>query len=247
MGNKSISVIIPVYNGEKYLKDAIESVIFQSLPPSEIIIIDDGSSDGTAKIVASYGDRLKYVYQENCGIPASRNRGVKMATGDYITFLDHDDRFLEQTLEIQYGVFQKYQTAEIVFGHAYLAYPGKSESDVNSKELKKILQILLGCTMMKRSVFDRVGFFDESMLMAEDIDLFLRTKEAGIPMAIHEDVVLYYQKHETNITNNKIRSRLFYMRAIHKAKKRREHITAEYSQELITDIQDAKELWHTAR
>ena len=101
-----ISVIIAVYNAERYLGEAIESALDQTLPPKEVIVIDDGSTDGTAEVARSFGDRIVYERCSRAGFAAGRNRGVELSTSAYLAFLDADDRFVRDKLERQLGVLQ---------------------------------------------------------------------------------------------------------------------------------------------
>ncbi|MGH7383811.1 MAG: glycosyltransferase family 2 protein [Candidatus Rokuibacteriota bacterium] len=96
-----MSVVIPAYNAERFLEEAVESVLRQAHQRLEVIVVDDGSTDGTAARVRAYGNRVRYVRQANAGVGAARNRGVALATGDYIAFLDHDDVWQPEKLEVQ--------------------------------------------------------------------------------------------------------------------------------------------------
>ena len=101
-----ISVIIPAYNCDRYVEQAVESVINQTYPADEIIIIDDGSQDNTRQVLQPYSNYIHYVYQENQGVSVARNHGLKLARGEFIVFLDADDIFLPNKLATQLAVFQ---------------------------------------------------------------------------------------------------------------------------------------------
>src|SRR5438132_7847564 len=101
MSNPTVSVILPVYNGENYLRLAIESVLNQTFQDYELIMIDDGSVDSTPAIAREYGQRVRYVRQENTGVASAFNHGLELATGRYISWLSHDDVFLPEKLEKQ--------------------------------------------------------------------------------------------------------------------------------------------------
>ncbi len=96
-----VSAIIPVYNGEAFLADAVKSILKQNYQPLEIIIVDDGSTDSTAQVGARFGDAVRYHYQSNAGPPAARNKGLQMARGNVITFLDVDDLWRNDKLQLQ--------------------------------------------------------------------------------------------------------------------------------------------------
>src|ERR1700722_20888411 len=101
-----ITVAIPVYNSEHCLRETLESALAQTFPAHEIIVVDDGSTDGTAALVQSFGDRVRYIRQENSGASAARNNAIQHATGDWIAFLDHDDLFQPSKLDKQRAVIE---------------------------------------------------------------------------------------------------------------------------------------------
>lgn len=110
-----VSVVIPVFNGELFLREAIESVLRQSIKDFEIIVVDDGSSDGTKAIVESFGDKVRYYYQANAGADRAYNHGISLATGEYVAFLDHDDRWYPDKLETQISIFSRYPAVGLTY------------------------------------------------------------------------------------------------------------------------------------
>ena len=112
-----ISVVIPVYNGERYIGEAIKSVLAQKHRPLEIIVIDDGSTDGTAKIIQQFGDPVQYHYQPNAGLGATRNAGATIAKGEFLAFLDADDLWVSNKLQLQLQQFEEDSSLEISFGN----------------------------------------------------------------------------------------------------------------------------------
>jgi glycosyltransferase involved in cell wall biosynthesis len=198
-----ISVIIPVFNGEAFLAEAIESILRQDYHPLEIIIVDDGSTDGTATIASSYSAGVRYVYQPNSGPAAARNRGLKMANGEVIGFLDADDLWPENKIEHQLARLTDDPSVEIVIGLQLLV---RIDGIVDGKHTFENLSnprinLSLGCALVRRSVFDIVGFFDETLYYCDDWDWFMRARELGVPMLIHQDVTLIARRHEGNMTN----------------------------------------------
>src|SRR6476659_1934777 len=109
--------MIGAYNAEPYVAEAIESVFAQTYRPLELIVVDDGSTDGTAAVVQSYGDRVTYAFQENGGNGSARNHAVRLAAGELFAFLDADDRFVPDKLERQWDALQADPDLSIVFGH----------------------------------------------------------------------------------------------------------------------------------
>jgi glycosyltransferase involved in cell wall biosynthesis len=196
-----VSVIVPVYNGERFLAEALNSILAQNYDLIEVIVVDDGSTDGTSEVAAQYGPDIRYVYQQNQGPPAARNTGLRMARGNLICFLDADDIWTDTKLELQLALLEQNPTAEIILGR-FKCWPLPMEysQDPAAHGARPVLS--LGCALMRQSVFDKIGCFDESLRCAEDWDWFLRAREAGVSFLLHEDVVLLYRRHDHNVTNN---------------------------------------------
>jgi glycosyltransferase involved in cell wall biosynthesis len=112
-----ISVMIGVYNAAPYLAEAIDSVFAQSYRPLELIVVDDGSDDGSAEVARGYGDRVTYAYQENAGNGSARNHAVRLASGELFAFLDADDRFVTGKLDLQSAALAGDRELDMVFGH----------------------------------------------------------------------------------------------------------------------------------
>ncbi len=200
-----ISVIIPAYNAEKYLDEALQSIINQHYTPMEIIVVDDGSTDNTAEIVAEYGTRVRYVYQKNNGPPAARNKGLGLAQGNVIAFLDSDDLWSEKKLERQLKRLADKPYIEVVIGHTQRIRLLESGDDHQKfvPFLPSQPMLSLGSALIRRRAFTQVGIFDESLLFSDDIDWFLRAREEEIAITIHRDITQYYRKHNHNITNDR--------------------------------------------
>jgi glycosyltransferase involved in cell wall biosynthesis len=199
-----VSVIIPVYNGEDFLAEAVESVRLQNHAHLEIIIVDDGSSDNTAKIASRLQGNIHYVYQANSGPAAARNRGLRMAAGNVIGFLDADDVWTVNKIRLQLGYFEKDPSLEIVLG--LLQRMQLTEAEGGKRTFKEwaepVMNMHLGSALFKRSAFEKVGLFDESLDYCEDCDWFMRAKERQIPTVLHKEVTYYYRRHSRNITND---------------------------------------------
>lgn len=195
-----VSVIIPVFNGETYLANAIQSIRRQACSRIEIIIIDDGSTDKSAELVKMLGDDIRYVYQENQGPSAARNRGIEIARGNLIAFLDADDFWPYNKFQIQLSYLHNHPETDIVLGriqHFGLFTQAEDKIQYEGPE-KTLIYVNLGSGIYRRTVFDRVGLFDESMRNYEDHDWFLRAREKQITISILKDVTLYYRLHENN-------------------------------------------------
>lgn len=198
----SVSVIIPAYNREALLNEAIDSVLQQDHQTKEIIVVDDGSTDSTATIAKSYGEPVRYVYQSNAGPAAARNLGITLAKNDVIGFLDSDDVWAENTLVSQLTFLAEHPTTEAVIGTLQLM------QCIGSKEGKPIFTISdqahwntnLGSLLCRKTVFKKVGMFNEELRYYEDVDWFLRAEELGIHMECVPTLVLYHREHRNNMT-----------------------------------------------
>ncbi len=219
----SVSVIIPVLNGEAFLAEAVESIRAQGIKPLEIIIVDDGSTDGTAEVARSLGKGINYVYKKNGGVASARNKGLKMARGNIIAFLDADDLWSEKKLEQQLLRFTENPSLQIVMGFIQMMVRKKTLGSkiVFENFADPFMPFSLGSALYRKNVFSRVGVFDESMQMGEDVDWFMRAREQGVPMTIHKDTVMFNRVHGSNITMDKQTSNTYFMKVLKKSMDRR--------------------------
>ncbi len=205
-----VSVIIPAYNGEKYLAEAIESIHRQNYSPIEIIIVDDGSTDKTAQIEKDIKGNVNYVYQINRGPAAARNRGIQLAKSQFLAFLDADDLWPENKLQMQFEHLEEDPFVEIVMGHVQCLklLKGNNNRYHFEKFANPFFTFLFGAVLFRKSVFDKIGLLDESLRFSEDVDWFLRAKEAGTSMITLPQATLLYRIHENNMVREKeIRNR----------------------------------------
>lgn len=218
-----VSVIIPVYNGEAFLAKAVESIQQQAYQPLEIIIIDDGSTDGTAKIAASFKDSVRYVYQPNSGPAAARNRGLRMARGSVIGFLDADDLWPENKLELQLACLFEAPPIEIVLGHIqYMRISAAKEGQPRFEKFSEPAVFFnLGSALFRKSVFDKVGLFDETLHCGEDVDWFMCAREKSVSIFILKEVTLLYRMHHNNMIRNKLTRDYYFINALKKSLDRR--------------------------
>ncbi|WP_428737110.1 glycosyltransferase [Sulfurimonas sp.] len=177
-----ITVVIPSLNRYHFLKRAVKSVLVQSYPPKEIIVVDDGSNDQTAQIQKDF-PQLKYIYQENQGVSAARNVGIKNANYEWIAFLDSDDTFHSKKLEEQ-CLFHK-NNPEILMSYTDEVWIRDDQKVKIPKKFQKIgkdvfMENLSYCNiapssvLIHKKIFNQVGYFDESLEVCEDYDLWLR-------------------------------------------------------------------------
>lgn len=186
MNDKIVSIIIPTYNRANCIRETITSVLNQTYQNFEIIIIDDGSIDNTKEIIQAFLDeRIKYIYQEHNGLPASaRNKGLKLAKGEYIAFLDSDDLWFPQKLKIQINFMKENPSILLVAtnGLIFTLKPNmkvlslKNNIKISFKELLQNNIIINSSVMMRKNVIQIIGFLDESSVLryGEDCDYWLR-------------------------------------------------------------------------
>jgi glycosyltransferase involved in cell wall biosynthesis len=163
--------------------EAIDSVLFQRYDDFELIVVDDGSTDGTEKLVASYLPRLTYLYQEHQGISAARNRGITSARGEYISFLDSDDLWLREKLSFQMRFMESHPeclicyTDEIWIRKGVRVNPMKKHRKYSGMIFEQCLPLCIvspSSVLIARTLLDEVGIFDETLEVCEDYDLWLR-------------------------------------------------------------------------
>jgi len=184
----TVSVIIPAFNAAQWLGQTLDSVLVQTFPDFEVIVVDDGSDDDTPRVAAGYGARIRYLRQENRGEPSARNVGIRAARGAFIAFVDADDLWLPEKLELQMRLFARNCDLAWVYSDA-LAFDGKTGQDlfrigqVTQFHRGDILRPLVlvdfipsPTPVIHRDVFDTVGYFDESpdLQIGEDWNMWLR-------------------------------------------------------------------------
>lgn len=222
---KSISVIIPSHNRARLLPRCLDSVLAQTRPPDEIIIVDDGSTDGTAALVAERYPDVRLMAQPNRGVSAARNAGVRGARGDWLAFLDSDDAWLPAKLERQCQTIEKDPEQQALHTNEVWIRNGVR---VNQKRKHKkrggfIFQHCLplcvispSSVMLHRRVFAQVGLFDETLPVCEDYDLWLRIC-ARMPVSfIDEPLVVKYGGHEDQLSKRHWGMDRFRIRALDK-------------------------------
>jgi len=226
MFNPTISVIIPVYNGERFLAEAIQSVLDQTLPPDEIIVVDDGSTDGSAAIVTGMArtslSPIHYRYQENQGPAAARNCALTVATGAMIAFMDADDLWLPDKSRQQTAVLATHPAAGVAWGDA-ITFGGASVEEARAvgKVIPAHPMFLLQSMLFRRTVLDQVGAFDEQLRVGEDVDWLLRAIDHGVKSVLHRDLAVYYRRHETNLTADRDAARRTFHTMFQRAMQRR--------------------------
>jgi hypothetical protein len=217
-----VSVIIPVFNGERFIAKAIANVCSQNYPALEIIVVDDGSSDGTGKIVEQADVDIRYFRQDNDGPASARNRGLKDASGEFILFLDVDDFWPENNINLLVDHMLREEDMDVVRGYAQLVLQNNDSPEmVFSGNPKESFADYIGAAIYRKSVFNKVGLFDTSLLFGEDSDWFTRAKELHVRMKRLEEVTLYVRRHGANMTEGKSLVELNMLHVFKKALDRR--------------------------
>jgi glycosyltransferase involved in cell wall biosynthesis len=195
-----VSVVIPVYNGARYLRAALESVFAQTYRSFEVIVVDDGSVDDSGKIAQSFPE-VHYIHQENRGVAAARNTAIAVARGEFLAFLDQDDLWTPEKLRLQIGHLLSHPDLGYSLTHQqFFLEPGATLPAWFRKELLSSVHTgwVLGTLVVRRTVFDTVGNFSTGYSAANDSDWFFRAKAAGIPMAVVPELLLLKRIHGAN-------------------------------------------------
>ena len=204
-----ISVIIPTYNRKKTLARAIRSVVNQSFSPFEILIIDDGSNDGTEEWVKENFQNIKYIYQNNHGVSSARNIGIENAYGDWVAFLDSDDEWIpnklyEQVKSIESNPKMKFfHTNEIWIRNGVRVNQMKKHKKYGGYIFEKCLDICRvspSSVLIQKEVFDNIGVFDESLRVCEDYDLWLRITSKYPVVFLDEPLIYKYGGHADQLS-----------------------------------------------
>lgn len=216
-----VSVIIPAYNGEKYLAVTIQSALDQTYPHKEIIVVNDGSTDNTAHVIAFFGDRVRSIEQQNAGSAAARNHGIQAARGEFIAFLDADDLWLADKLRIQVDYLTKHPEVGAVYcswqvwrpnGDGEFAIPtvtpSREPEDAIDPEHSGWLYnrlfhdsiIHTTALMVRREIIQQAGFFDTTLRRGQDYDYWFRLSRLA-PIHKLKAVLSLYRIHAESITH----------------------------------------------
>ncbi|WP_428658055.1 glycosyltransferase family 2 protein [Runella sp.] len=219
-----LSVIIPVFNAEKFISDALQNVLAQGINNLEVICVDDGSTDRSAQIIQSVEDAgIRYFYQANAGAASARNYGLRQAKGQFITFLDADDLYPPGKLRRQIDFLLNNPTIEGIWGHSKFEYA----TDLNERmfrvnEDEAVWSILLGASMFRKEIFEKIGPFNEQMILGEDTEWYLRLRDFGLNVFIDPHLSLVYRPHADGLVHReqpRLNSAL--LKALHQSIQRR--------------------------
>jgi glycosyltransferase involved in cell wall biosynthesis len=212
--NPLVSVVIPAYNRVNYIEQTIDSVLDQTYPEVQLIVIDDGSTDGTYEKIKAYGNRLELLtHPDHCnkGQSASINLGLRQTRGTYIAILDSDDYWAPEKLDVQVNFLEKNPDIGLVYTNGYavnadgeIIYPMYGN---NHRENNDTAAVLLDCyillpqnSLVRKSVYDKAGFFEESYRSAQDHDMLIRIAEIT-RFAYLQDFLFFYRRHPGSISS----------------------------------------------
>jgi len=217
-----VSVIIPTYNRRNYIRESLDSVLAQDFYDFEVIVVDDGSTDGTEEEVRPYQDRICYTRQENKGAGAARNVGIRKARGQYIAFMDSDDLSRPHHLKCLSSFLDRNPECAMVVGNGgYLEGNYRNRSTIiSAKRVKRLEQrgitvkelfdgrvVRLQGTMTRKTVFEEIGLLDEWFRLSYDLDIALRIIKDHQIGFINEEVYLWRQHGDNISSNDELRSR----------------------------------------
>ena len=204
-----ISVIVPTYNRAQQLPRALASILCQSCSPKEIIVVDDGSTDETSALMTSEYPEIVFIQQQNTGVSSARNVGIKRASGDWIAFLDSDDEWLPEKLEIQMKALYENpekkicHTNEIWIRNGKRVNPKKKHEKFGGWIFQKCLPLCCispSSVIIHKSIFKEIGLFDYSLPVCEDYDLWLRITARNPVLYIEEPFLIKYGGHEDQLS-----------------------------------------------
>ena len=220
MIDSSVSVIVPCHNGAEFLAEAIASILAQTYPALEILVIDDGSTDGTEAIVAQYAAPVRYIRQTCQGVSVARNIGIQASQGKYLVFLDHDDRLLPHALAVGVDCLEKNSGCGFTYGQqqgidgagnlvGIVADVGETQQELNLKvSIANDYALMLGGEfpvppariMFRRQVFEQVGGFDPALINSQDYDICRRVAAEFLAYR-HHQVIAEYRQHDASKTS----------------------------------------------
>jgi glycosyltransferase involved in cell wall biosynthesis len=202
----TISCIIPVYNQAEYLGEALDSVLRQTVAPTEVIVVDDGSTDAIDMALRPYRDQVRVLQQANRGPAVARNAGIRIATGEWLSFLDGDDVWDPTKLERQLAAFA--MDPRLDYCLTFVRHFWQPESADRERELRALNHAITrdgpGFTfqtlLVRAATFARVGALDEALRIGEDTDWFARARAMGLRRRIMDAVLVHRRMHERNLS-----------------------------------------------
>ena len=204
--SSTISCIVPVYNQAHFLPAALDSIFAQSLPVTEVIVVDDGSSDDVEGVVDKYAHDITFIQQANAGPAAARNRGIERSSGEWLSFIDSDDIWHEDKLKIQMQLMQSRPELDYCFTYKHNFWEqsmAEEESRLRAAGhpmVKDVPGYVFQALFLRKTTFETVGYLNEALQTAEDTDWIVRAEDMGMKREIINQVLVYRRLHATNIS-----------------------------------------------
>ena len=224
MSNPLVSIITPVYNGEQYLLAAIESGLAQTYQNFELLIVNDGSIDNSADIIKPFlkDSRVIYIEQKNAGVAAARNTAIKQARGKYVGFLDQDDLWRNNKLEVQVAALEQDESVALVHSRQdYIDLQGNKidyewitgASGYCFKDMFKKNRIAVLTVLIRKTIIDEIGLFNEQLSGTDDYEMWLRVT-LKYPIQYVDQALAFYRFHDSNISKNSFRMTVLELKTI---------------------------------
>jgi len=219
MTTEPVSCIVPAYNSQRFIREALESIFAQSRPPAEVIVVDDGSTDGTSDIVKRFRPRVRYLFQNTAGPSATRNAGIIAAGQAFVAFLDADDLWHREKIAWQLDCFRRNPALDVCVTFAQNVWTSELADEAdrlqNHPRNQSVPAYISGAMLARKAVFDRVGLFNEKLWFADAAEWFMRARGLGISVQILPEVLMYHRMHGQNISRRfSERSKLEFIRVV---------------------------------
>jgi glycosyltransferase involved in cell wall biosynthesis len=217
LAGASISCIVPVFNGERFLAETLDSILKQTCAPFEILVVDDGSTDGTPGLIRRYGSRVRYLWQANAGPASARNTGIAAATGEFVSFLDADDVWHPEKLARQMQRFEVRSDLGICLSHIQNFYMPEVSAEEQLRKDDPRARPIAGYSsvtlLARRALFEAIGGFDTTLQHGDDTDWFIRAERHGALLEVLPEVLVFRRLHADNRSRKwAARSREEYLR-----------------------------------
>ena len=206
MSSPLVSCIVPVFNGEPYLREAVESILAQTHRPLEIVIADDGSTDASPRIAREFGKGIRYVRQDTAGPSATRNFGLAAATGAFVAFLEADDLWHPEKLSRQIARFDARPELDVCVTHARNVWIPELATEARRRgdpRAQGVPGFIVSAIVARRTLFERVGLFDTTLTFTGHTDWLLRAVDHGGVVEALPEVLTYHRMHHTNLTRRR--------------------------------------------
>ena len=205
MNARLVSCILPTFNSQAYLREALDSISAQTYHPIEIIVADDGSSDQTRQMAQSYEHALNWVEQNSLGPAATRNLGLRAAHGEFVSWLDPDDLWHPEKLARQMACFDAREDLQACITHVQILWtdPATAKRYQDHPRSGPVPGYATISLLARRTVFDLVGDFDTSLWFSDAADWFLRAAERGVVLQVLPDALVYHRMHGANLTRRR--------------------------------------------